>query len=707
MIHLKSARFFVVVICSAATSTRGYEFKFPRTLSAPPATNPADTNVSSWCADPNARPYMVSTPAVVAGRDGTTISQLSDPTHSGVAAYIDILSASIVQNGGVLTFVAETRGVIPASVSGGGEFIRFIWFVDADQNSFTGQPHGSVGSEFNVRAVIDPSGINGYVDVTGALPGGGLGSVTIVGNRIEMAVRLPQIASPGTYSWATEACAAIGGPSEICQPLTSSATATTLPYSPPASVELFPPLLMLSPTGPSTGQLQVTIRDEAGNVLDNADYQLSFSISNENVATVDGSGLVTVHATPAAFNDTPYVTAFADGIPSSNASVIRSTATDFGLSHQVYPGQHVEFYLPPLIEGVDLDALTQSYQVVEAADLAYLFEQIYTRTVTFGGGTQQFVLDIANDGTEPCGLSGNPVRLGWQYGTPIHNSCYIVNDPAHRVPQWFIMWHEMGHNFTLQSTGFVDFAFSYGPLTGTYIEGLATLAAMTAWKSIETCAPGLTETVRMNIAQETLSSEQAFRGALAAHQNSGVPYDNMNPDVLDGMLLELHDDFGNSVWFDFFSCFLPQNEPLSCAITTREQQATFFVAAFSVSTGQDLRSRFATDYGFPIDNAAWPTLLSCAQVRIAARPYASVDSDGDGILNTCDPCPTLAGPSCSVPAMSNLGGIVLGVLWVTVGGAIVKKKYARALQRTIAPSVGFSPSIEPWRFIRSEKTVPD
>jgi hypothetical protein len=116
-----------------------------------------------------------------------------------VPAYIDSLSASIVQNGGVLTFVAETRGAIPTSVSGSGEYVRFIWFVDGDQNSSTGQPHGSVGSEFNVRAVIDPSGINGYVDVTGALPGGGLGNVTIVGNRIEMTVGPPQIASPGTF----------------------------------------------------------------------------------------------------------------------------------------------------------------------------------------------------------------------------------------------------------------------------------------------------------------------------------------------------------------------------------------------------------------------------------------------------------------------------------------------------------------------------
>ena len=42
--------------------------------------------------------------------------------------------------------------------------------VDADRNGTTGQPHGTLGSEFNVRAVVSELYGGGWVDVTGSLP---------------------------------------------------------------------------------------------------------------------------------------------------------------------------------------------------------------------------------------------------------------------------------------------------------------------------------------------------------------------------------------------------------------------------------------------------------------------------------------------------------------------------------------------------------
>ena len=46
----------------------------------------------------------------------TIIGQLTDPEQPEVAASVDILNASIEQDGGLLTFAIETRGEIPTSV---------------------------------------------------------------------------------------------------------------------------------------------------------------------------------------------------------------------------------------------------------------------------------------------------------------------------------------------------------------------------------------------------------------------------------------------------------------------------------------------------------------------------------------------------------------------------------------------------------------
>ena len=579
-------------------------------------------------------------PPATAGID--IISQLTDPQNLGVEGFVDIVSASITQDGGLLTFSIETRGSIITSLPMDGDNLMFLWLIDTDLNSATGQPHGGVGSEFNVRAMIQPGSNWGFIDQTGSVPGGGSGSVVVTGNRVDMTIGLAQIGVPAEFTWRSDACGRVNGVGIGCNSETSIASATTLLYVPPASVELLPPLLMLSPAGPTSGQLEVILRDQAGNVLDNADYHLTFSISGTNVATVDAAGLVTVHATPVDFWDTPYVFAAADGVGSFNASVVRSTATDFGLQHQVYAAEHVAFYLPPTIDGIDLDSITRSFQVVEATDLAYEIERTFIGTTTFGGNRQYLVLDVANDGTEPCGLSGNPVRLGWVLGQPEHNSCYIVNDPSRRSPQWFVMWHEIGHDFTLHSAGFGDFVNAYGPKVGTYVEGLASLGAMASWSSIVACPLGLSDTAATSIRSGdcSLVNSCRFGPALQRYRDAGAVYDEMDADILDGILFDLYDEYGAKVWYDFFSTFLPQDEPLPCVLDTREEQATWVVAAVSASVGADLRDRFRTDYGFPIDDLAWPQILTCVQQRIAARDYyEQVDADHDAVPNECDVCP--------------------------------------------------------------------
>jgi hypothetical protein len=236
------------------------------------------------------------------------------------------------------------------------------------------------------------------------------------------------------------------------------------------------------------------------------------------------------------------------------------------------------------------------------------------------GGRQYLVLDVSDDpDTVPCGLSGNPIRLGWLFGVPVHNSCYIVNDPNDRVPQFFVMFHEIGHNFTWASRAFGQFVDASPDFAWVYNEGCASLGAMWSAWGIEAC-PGVVRTLgTAELVNQFSATRSYFLSDLANYQASGANYADIDPNIIDGVFYDLLGRFGPESWYDFFSLFVPINEPLPCEPSGIAGQATFVAAAFSASTDQDLRVLFRTEFGFPIDDGAWPTLLACAQQRIEQR----------------------------------------------------------------------------------------
>jgi len=144
------------------------------------------------------------------GQSGEIIGQLTDPCDMGIDEYTDIVSAWVEKDGSNLTFYIETRGDIPQAqeLPEYDDTITYLWLVDADTNPKTGQSTWNlVGSEFNVRAVIsqDPGRAGGFVDVTGAMEGGGgNGSVAVQGNRIQITIDRSQIASVKRFSWKSD-----------------------------------------------------------------------------------------------------------------------------------------------------------------------------------------------------------------------------------------------------------------------------------------------------------------------------------------------------------------------------------------------------------------------------------------------------------------------------------------------------------------------
>ncbi len=494
--------------------------------------------------DPHLRPLGSTSWADVIG-------QLTDPPHPSIDAGLDILAAQVEQTGGQLTFSIWTRGDIPTSLPLPDDTVTFLWLVDTDEDPGTGQPHGPLGSEFNVRAVIGETYGGGYVDVCGGEPGGGLGTVTVDGNLVTIAIWLDQIATPADFNWLCSSFRIASGNWLPGNPETGVAAAQTLPFTAPEWVTVTTPILQLCPDGPATGQLEVELLDADGNVMPAEEHVLVYRSTNEAVATVDANGLVTAIAPPAQHWQTPYIEVWADGRMADTFAVVRVTSIPLGVVHQEYAAPHVSFWLPPQIEGVDLEALTLDYEIVPATELAYLAETSGVGGVPFRGCRHNYVLDVTNDpATGVCGASGCPTRLGWLWGQPAHNTCFIVNDPAHRVPQWFVIWHEMGHNVTCACNAFNLFCMGPSePHNFAYREGLASLAAMWAWQSVMASPGSLGTLARQDIDQHFGQGyAPIFRQSLGAYQAAGADYDTIDPNIVDGIFLEMFDQYGPKAW---------------------------------------------------------------------------------------------------------------------------------------------------------------
>jgi hypothetical protein len=202
---------------------------------------------------------------------------------------------------------------------------------------------------------------------------------------------------------------------------------------------------------------------------------------------------------------------------------------------------------------------------------------------------------------------GNPIMMGsWSWGT---------------APPWFILFHELGHDFTLPADRFRKLYPSAGYVSvggddwhfGTdFTEAWASMVGLCAMHEMFTnpSTHGIIPNAAANLQQALDASKLTYVNELAtyeAHPDNAHLY----PDLLDGIFFTLADSFGYDIFRRWFRILQPPNaswarlDSINASLDYADAKTTSFTitsCAFSVAARSDLRALFVNRWDFPIDS---------------------------------------------------------------------------------------------------------
>lgn len=385
------------------------------------------------------------------------------------------------------------------------------------------------------------------------------------------------------------------------------------------SFTLIPPILLLSPTGAPTSTLSVDIRNADHSPVSMAGQSLVYQSSSPTVATVNFNGVVTALRPPTNFGETPYISVSLNGTWASNVAVARVTTDTLGFSMIPVADDYISFYLPNrLVTGFDYPTIFADWDAVRITDLAYQIMAGLVGIRPSWGGIQFLVNDPGHggDGTVPCGVSGNPIRLGTDVDKPVHNSCAIVAWGS-GTPQFNVFFHEMGHNFLGENPRFIQFQSAGSSNSNwAYAEGLAS--------NVSTHVALILQDRRAewNIPQRVLDYLMPIYHVdttpdLDTYVANGADYSQLNPSVVYDLMQKGYHAGGPETFRRFYAIFRPTYSSLPLAPTSDAEQATFFAAAVSAAARTDMQEQFRTEWGFPIIDAYYDAVYP--QLQAAAK----------------------------------------------------------------------------------------
>jgi hypothetical protein len=343
------------------------------------------------------------------------------------------------------------------------------------------------------------------------------------------------------------------------------------------------------------------LRDALGNVITGP---ISFSGYDNSLISISSDGYVTAKRAETASEIGTWVNASISGGSVANTCVVRVLSTNYNFSYASAEATNTILYYPTSINGENISSYVTSFEMAQTLDYAYRLERSLMSVTPFYGCKQIYEIDFGESETQRvCGISGNPIRIGWGAGGNTWQNCFLVPFIPPRSPQWGVMFHELGHNMTM-----VSYSFSVGFGITDYVEGLATAIGMESSCKIVDGADrySMSSQTRSSIAWVLNRDSTNYIGSLQAWLNNGGVFSSYNADITDGVWLYYRRNRPADFAQRFFAPLRPDYEtlvsPYYSAVNASGNNGkhTFFAALVSAAVGRDLSAEFTGTFHFPI-----------------------------------------------------------------------------------------------------------
>lgn len=258
-------------------------------------------------------------------------------------------------------------------------------------------------------------------------------------------------------------------------------------------------------------------------------------------------------------------------------------------------GEYVEFIYPTSFQDI-----MDKYEVLEASEACAQIESQLCGTEFHNIQRIQF-----DPWFQGVAWAGNPIKMGsWMW---------------HSDPCWFVIFHELGHNFTLAAgrfnqlypgRGYISMDGDYWNFGTNFGEAWASMVGFYAMRELftESAQYQLSGDCAGNLEQVFNGMKNSFIGKLHNYEES-PDFCVLYPDLLDGIFLTLADSFGYEIFPKFFKILQPPDQTWDALNEmdvdndydwAKTVSMTVTCCAFSVAAGVDLREHFENKWDFPI-----------------------------------------------------------------------------------------------------------
>jgi len=242
-------------------------------------------------------------------------------------------------------------------------------------------------------------------------------------------------------------------------------------------------------------------------------------------------------------------------------------------------------------------ATVDKFALIDFLDFAYQLEYQLSGAYPFQGKKGTIIYDPTISWA----------HSGLWVGLPIHfGKGWFVEGSA----PFFGFLHEMGHDFqTGAIVNFSDLIVHQDtgiPIYSGFVEGFASIAHFYAAYVLKQNKnqDGVNEDAFQALQKDAEERRREYLSALETYEKNDSPFDHINPDMVDGMLIQICETYGWDKLPAFFRLFA-ENGKISRDFVKKAESLEFrmttVIAALSAVMGDDLRILFK-NWNFPIDD---------------------------------------------------------------------------------------------------------